>query len=101
VPLTAPAAPQRWLDLLYSVALRQRMQGHACRAQHNPRSVGVDTAETTFIHGLEALISRLTLVNIQGTITPDAACHTPWHYHYMLGVKATPQTLMGTVEHMV
>lgn len=95
VPPTAPPAPKMWLDLPYAVALRDIFKGYKFRAQQNTRYMEADTAEATITHVLDTLISRMTSVDIQSTITPDEGRNVPWHYNNILGVNTARQTLMG------
>jgi D-ornithine 4,5-aminomutase subunit beta len=95
VPPTAPPAPKLRLDLPYAVVLRELFAGHRFRAQQNTRYVESDTREATVTHALDALISRLTSVDIQSTITPDEGRNIPWHYNNVAGVETARQTFMG------
>lgn len=95
VPPTAPPAPKLRLDLPYAVALRDIFAGYKFRAQQNTRYMEADTAEATITHVLDTLISRLTSVDIQSTITPDEGRNVPWHYNNILGVNTARQTFMG------
>lgn len=95
VPPTAPPAPKLWLDLPYAVALRDIFNGYKFRAQQNTRYMEADMAEATITHVLDTLISRMTSVDIQSTITPDEGRNVPWHYNTILGVNTARQTLMG------
>ena len=95
VPPTAPPAPKMRLDLPYAVALRDIFEGYKFRAQQNTRYMEADTAEATITHVLDTLISRLTSVDIQSTITPDEGRNVPWHYNNILGVNTARQALMG------
>jgi D-ornithine 4,5-aminomutase subunit beta len=95
VPPTAPPAPKLRLDLPYAVALREFFRGYLFRAQQNTRYMESDTREATVTHVLDTLISRLTSVDIQSTITPDEGRNIPWHYNNVAGVNTGRQTLMG------
>jgi D-ornithine 4,5-aminomutase subunit beta len=95
VPPTAPPAPKLRLDLPYAVALRELFAGHRFRAQQNTRYMESDTRETTVTHALDTLISRLTSVDVQSTITPDEGRNIPWHYNNVAGVETARQVLMG------
>ena len=95
VPPTAPPAPKLRLDLPYAVALRELFRGYTFRAQQNTRYIESDTMEATVTHVLDTLISRLTLADIQSTITPDEGRNIPWHYNNVAGVNTARQTLMG------
>ena len=46
-------------------------------------------------HALDTLISRLTSVDVQSTITPDEGRNIPWHYNNVAGVETARQVLMG------
>jgi D-ornithine 4,5-aminomutase subunit beta len=95
VPPTAPPAPKLRLDLPYAVALRQVFSGYRFRAQQNTRYMESDTREVTVTHVLDTLISRLTSVDIQSTITPDEGRNIPWHYNNVAGINTARQTLAG------
>ncbi len=95
VPPTAPPAPKLRLDLPYAVALRELFAGHRFRAQQNTRYMESDTREATVTHALDTLISRLTSVDVQSTITPDEGRNIPWHYNNVAGVETARQVLMG------
>jgi D-ornithine 4,5-aminomutase subunit beta len=95
VPPTAPPAPKLRLDLPYAVALRDLFADFKFRAQQNTRYMESDTLETSVTHVLDTLISRLTCVDIQSTITPDEGRNIPWHYNNVAAVNTTRQTLMG------
>ena len=95
VPPTAPPAPKLRLDLPYAVVLRRLFAGYRFRAQQNTRYMESDTREATVSHVLDTLVSRLTSVDIQSTITPDEGRNIPWHYNNVAGVETARQTLMG------
>lgn len=95
VPPTAPPAPKLRLDLPYAIALRDVFRGYKFRAQQNTRYMEADTLEATVTHVLDTLISRLTVTDIQSTITPDEGRNIPWHYNNVAGVNTARQTLMG------
>jgi D-ornithine 4,5-aminomutase subunit beta len=95
VPPTAPPAPKLRLDLPYAVALRELFAGCRFRAQQNTRYIESDTREATVTHALDTLISRLTSVDVQSTITPDEGRNCPWHYNNVAGIETARQTLMG------
>jgi D-ornithine 4,5-aminomutase subunit beta len=95
VPPTAPPLPKIRYDLPYAVAVRFLFRGFRFRAQQNTRYSGTDLQETTVLHVLDTLISRLTSADIQSTIPPDEARNVPWHYPSMLGIDGAKQTLLG------
>lgn len=95
VPPTAPPVPKLFYDLPYAVAVRFLFRGFRLRAQQNTRYSGKNLQETTVLHVLDTLVSRLTSVDIQSTIPPDEARNVPWHYHSIQGVESTKQTLLG------
>ncbi|UOZ06902.1 D-ornithine 4,5-aminomutase subunit OraE [Amycolatopsis sp. WQ 127309] len=95
VPPTAPPAPKIALDLPYAVALRYLFDGFVFRAQQNTRYSTTNAHETTVLHVLDTLISRLTSADIQSTIAPDEARHVPWHGASVEAVSATKQALVG------
>jgi D-ornithine 4,5-aminomutase subunit beta len=95
VPPTAPPAPKLRLNLPYAVVLRELFDGYRFRAQQNTRYMESDTREATVTHALDTLISRLTSVDIQSTITPDEGRNIPWHYNNVAGIETARQVLMG------
>jgi len=95
VPPTAPPAPKLQIDLPYAVALREVFRGYRFRAQQNTRYMESDMLEATITHVLDTLVSRLTLTDIQSTITPDEGRNIPWHYNNIAGVNTARQTLMA------
>ncbi|MEN8162099.1 MAG: OAM dimerization domain-containing protein, partial [Myxococcota bacterium] len=95
VPPTAPPAPKLRLDLPYAVVLRELFAGYRFRAQQNTRYIESDTREATVTHVLDTLVSKLTSVDIQSTITPDEGRNIPWHYNNVAGVETARQTFMG------
>jgi D-ornithine 4,5-aminomutase subunit beta len=95
VPPTASPAPKLKLDLPYAVALREVFEGYKFRAQMNTRYIESDTIEATRNHILDLLISRLTSVDIQSTITPDEGRNVPWHYNNVNGINTAKQILTG------
>ncbi len=95
VPPTAPPAPSLALDLPYAVALRELFRDYKFRAQMNTRYMGSSTREATVTHVLNLLISRLTAVDVQSTITPDEGRNVPWHYFNIQAVDTAKQALLG------
>ncbi|WP_350343851.1 D-ornithine 4,5-aminomutase subunit OraE [Proteinivorax tanatarense] len=95
VPPTAPPAPCMDLDLPYAVALRQLFKDFKMRAQMNTKYMESDTREATVTHTLNLLISKLTSVDIQSTITPDEGRNVPWHYNSVHAVNTAKQALIG------
>src|SRR5690606_3471645 len=51
--------------------------------------------EVTVNHTMNLLISRLTSVDIQSTITPDEGRNVPWHYNNIPAVNTAKQMLIG------
>ena len=95
VPPTAPPLPKLYYDLPYAMAVRFLFRNVRFRAQQNTRYSGTNLQETTVLHVLDTLISRLTGVDIQSTIPADEARNVPWHYHSIQGVTGAKQTLLG------
>ena len=95
VPPTATPAPEVFLDLPYAVALRELFQGFKMRAQMNTKYMESDPREVTVTHTMNLLISRLTGVDIQSTITPDEGRNVPWHYNNIAAVNTAKQMLIG------
>ncbi len=95
VPPTAAPSPDLRINLPYAVALRRLFPGFKMRAQMNTKYMQSDTREVTVTHVLNLLISRLTSVDIQSTITPDEGRNVPWHYNSIAGVNTAKQTLIG------
>ena len=95
VPPTATPAPEVFMDLPYAVALRELFPGFKMRAQMNTKYMEADPREVTVTHAMNLLISRLTSVDIQSTITPDEGRNVPWHYNNIAGVNTAKQMLIG------
>lgn len=95
VPPTAPPAPCLTYDLPYAVALRDLFRNYKMRAQMNTKYMDSCTREATVTHSLNLLISKLTSVDIQSTITPDEGRNVPWHYNNIHAVNTAKQALIG------
>ncbi|GAA0114452.1 D-ornithine 4,5-aminomutase subunit OraE [Clostridium senegalense] len=95
VPPTAPPAPCLRYDLPYAVALRELFRNYKMRAQMNTKYMDSCTREATVTHTLNLLISKLTSVDIQSTITPDEGRNVPWHYNNIHAVNTAKQALIG------
>jgi D-ornithine 4,5-aminomutase subunit beta len=95
VPPTAPPAPCMALDLPYAVALREVFAGYRMRAQMNTKYMEASTREATVTHVLNLLISQLTRVDIQSTITPDEGRNVPWHIFNVEACDTAKQALVG------
>lgn len=95
VPPTATPAPEVYLDLPYAIALRELFQGYKMRAQMNTKYMEADPREATVNHTMNLLISRLTSVDIQSTITPDEGRNVPWHYNNIAATNTAKQMLIG------
>ncbi|MGL4730814.1 MAG: D-ornithine 4,5-aminomutase subunit OraE [Clostridium sp.] len=95
VPPTAPPAPCLKYDLPYAVALRDLFRNYKMRAQMNTKYMDSCTREATVTHALNLLISKLTSVDIQSTITPDEGRNVPWHYNNIHAVNTAKQALIG------
>ncbi len=95
VPPTAPPAPCMRMDLPYAVALRELFREYRMRAQQNTKYMSSSTREATVTHTLNLLISQLTSVDIQSTITPDEGRNVPWHIYNMEGTDTAKQAFNG------
>lgn len=95
VPPTAPPLPAMTMDLPYAVAVRELFPDCRIRAQMNTRYIESDIREATVSHVLNLLISRLTSVDIQSTITPDEGRNLPWHQNNVAAVCTAKQALTG------
>ena len=95
VPPTAPPAPALSYDLPYAVCLRWLFSDYKIRAQQNTRYIESDTREATVTHVLNLLLSKLTSVDVQSTITPDEGRNVPWHYNNVAAVETAKQALLG------
>lgn|GEM_PF-11477 len=95
VPPTAPPAPALRMDLPYAVTLRRLFRGYRFRAHQNTRYIESDEREATVTHVLNLLISRLTSVDVQSTITPDEGRNVPWHYNNVRALDTAKQALVG------
>jgi D-ornithine 4,5-aminomutase subunit beta len=95
VPPSASPVPAFQFDLPYAVALRELFKDYRMRAQMNTKYIESDTREATVSHTLNLLISRLTSVDIQSTITPDEGRNVPWHYNNVNAVNTAKQALLA------
>ena len=95
VPPSSVPAPSLKLDLPYAVALRDIFKDYKMRAQMNTKYIESCTREATVNHTLNLLISKLTSVDIQSTITPDEGRNVPWHYNNIHAVNTAKQALIG------
>lgn len=95
VPPTAPPGPALSYDLPYAVCLRWLFSDYKVRAQQNTRHIESDSREATVTHVLNLLVSRLTSVDVQSTITPDEGRNVPWHYNNVAAVETAKQALLG------
>ena len=95
VPPTSAPAPCMRYDLPYAVALRQLFDRYKMRAQMNTKYVESCEREATVGHTLNLLISELTSVDIQSTITPDEGRNVPWHYNNIHAINTAKQSFVG------
>lgn len=95
VPPTAPPAPSMRIDLPYAVALRELFKEYKMRAQMNTKYMESSPREATVTHVLNLLISQLTSVDIQSTITPDEGRNVPWHIYNVEAVDTAKQAFAG------
>ena len=82
-------------DLPYAVALRDLFDKYKMRAQMNTRYIESCEREAIVSHTLNLLISALTSVDIQSTITPDEGRNVPWHYNNIHAVNTAKQALIA------
>jgi len=92
---TTPPAPSIRLDLPYAIALRELFDGYKIRAQMNTKYMESSTREATVTHTLNVLLSALTSVDIQSTITPDEGRNVPWHIYNIEAVDTAKQAFNG------
>ncbi|MCL2204348.1 MAG: D-ornithine 4,5-aminomutase subunit OraE [Defluviitaleaceae bacterium] len=95
VPPTSTPAPSIFMDLPYAVALRQLFAGYRMRAQMHTKYIQSSTREATVTHVLNMLISKLTSVDIQSTITPDEGRNVPWHMYNIEACDTAKQALLA------
>ena len=95
VPPTSAPAPCMRYDLPYAVALRELFDRYKMRAQMNTKYVESCEREATVGHTLNLLISELTSVDIQSTITPDEGRNVPWHYNNIHAINTAKQSFVG------
>ena len=84
-----------YTSLPYAVCLRWLFSDYKIRAQQNTRYIESDSREATVTHVLNLLVSRLTSVDVQSTITPDEGRNVPWHYNNVAAVETAKQALVG------
>jgi D-ornithine 4,5-aminomutase subunit beta len=65
------------------------------RAQMNTKYMEASAREATVTHVLNMLISKLTRVDIQSTITPDEGRNVPWHIYNIEACDTAKQALVG------
>lgn len=95
VPPVVSPAPEFKLNFIYALTVRELFKGFKFRAQMNTRYIESDLLDATRIHVLDTLISRLTSVDIQSTITPDEGRNVPWHANSVRGVETAKHTLIA------
>lgn len=95
VPPSSTPAPSIFMDLPYAVALRQLFAGYRMRAQMHTKYIQSSTREATVTHVLNMLISKLTSVDIQSTITPDEGRNVPWHMYNIEACDTAKQALLA------
>ena len=61
----------------------------------NTKYMEASAREATVTHVLNMLISKLTRVDIQSTITPDEGRNVPWHIYNIEACDTAKQTLIG------
>ncbi|MCL2217072.1 MAG: D-ornithine 4,5-aminomutase subunit OraE [Defluviitaleaceae bacterium] len=95
VPPSSTPAPSIFMDLPYAVALRQLFKGYRMRAQMHTKYIESSTREATVTHVLNMLVSKLTSVDIQSTITPDEGRNVPWHMYNIEACDTAKQALLA------
>ena len=95
VPPSHTPGPSLAMDLPYAVALREFFQGYKMRAQMHTKYIESSTRDATVTHVLNMLISKLTSVDIQSTITPDEGRNVPWHIYNIEACDTAKQALLG------
>ncbi|TYB87267.1 MAG: LuxR family transcriptional regulator [Kosmotoga sp.] len=95
VPPVVSPTPEFKLNFIYALTVRELFKGFKFRAQMNTRYIESDLLDATRIHVLDTLISRLTSVDIQSTITPDEGRNVPWHANSIRGVETAKHTLIA------
>jgi D-ornithine 4,5-aminomutase subunit beta len=95
VPPSHSPGPSVSMDLPYAVALRDFFTGYRMRAQMHTKYIESSTRDATVTHVLNMLISKLTSVDIQSTITPDEGRNVPWHIYNIEACDTAKQTLLS------
>ncbi|MDR2183910.1 MAG: cobalamin-dependent protein [Clostridiales bacterium] len=95
VPPSSAPGPSVYMDLPYAVALRDFFNEYRMRAQMHTKYIESSTRDATVTHVLNMLISKLTSVDIQSTITPDEGRNVPWHIYNIEACDTAKQTLIS------
>jgi len=95
VPPSSAPGPSLSMDLPYAVALRDFFEGYRMRAQMHTKYIESSTRDATVTHVLNMMISKLTSVDIQSTITPDEGRNVPWHIYNIEACDTAKQTLLS------
>ncbi|MCL2573278.1 MAG: D-ornithine 4,5-aminomutase subunit OraE [Defluviitaleaceae bacterium] len=95
VPPSSTPGPSVYMDLPYAVALRDFFEGYRMRAQMHTKYIEASTRDATVTHVLNMMISKLTSVDIQSTITPDEGRNVPWHIYNIEACDTAKQTLLA------
>lgn len=95
VPPVVSPTPEFKLNFIYALTLRELFKGFKFRAQMNTRYIESDLFDATRVHVLDTLISRLTSVDVQSTITPDEGRNVPWHVNSVRGIETAKHTLIA------
>jgi len=95
VPPSHSPGPSVSMDLPYAVALRDFFEGYRMRAQMHTKYIESSTRDATVTHVLNMMISKLTSVDIQSTITPDEGRNVPWHIYNIEACDTAKQTLLA------
>ncbi len=95
VPPVVSPTPEFKLNFIYALTVRELFKDFKFRAQMNTRYIESDLFDATRVHVLDTLISRLTSVDVQSTITPDEGRNVPWHVNSVRGVETAKHTLIA------
>ncbi|MFW6119312.1 MAG: D-ornithine 4,5-aminomutase subunit OraE [Petrotogales bacterium] len=95
VPPVVSPTPEFKLNFIYALTVRELFKDFKYRAQMNTRYIESDLFDATRVHVLDTLISRLTSVDVQSTITPDEGRNVPWHVNSVRGVETAKHTLIA------
>ena len=95
VPPSSTPGPSVYMDLPYAIALRDLFSEYRMRAQMHTKYIESSTRDSTVTHVLNMMISKLTSVDIQSTITPDEGRNVPWHIYNIEALDTAKQALLA------